>query len=817
MRGRFMRTVAMVQLFVFLITMSSPFAFSETVGFAGDDLAAGVAGNVIADSGEFSVSAEYSVVEETAEPANAPDSQTPAEPAAASEADAGQFRIPTAESEKEKPASPQQESKTDSAPVSSEEPAAGSQPAPETPAAPAAPAPDGEQPAAPETPASPDAADGTGETPAVPGEEDGVKNENAEINGESKAADDEETAPRITGIVIEGNNIVPTDEIIKVLSVRIGDLVVESKIQRDIQALFDMGYFTDVRVDTRYFVGGIKLVFGVLENPVINEIVFEGNKMVPADKLTSLMETKVGKILNTKELYGDVGAINQYYDEELGYLLKPSHVKDLSWSEEGKLIIDLQEGMVIGEIEITGNTVFSTEELSKYITFKKGDLFNQKTAKEITDQIAKLYEKNDYILDTIRPNIEPEKNLMSIRIVEATVEEIQIEGNTKTKDYVILRNMNTKVGQVLKRRRLQKDLERLNSLGYFSSVNIDPEAGSEMGKVILVLKVKEEKTATATIGLGYTGGGSGAVRSGISGAISLSERNFKGTGWAGNIQWQRGVTADAITAGIMNPAINSNRDSIALSVYRHKYMELSQAVQGSNPLQYAYYDDQRTGGTLTYGRPLSEDLTVYLTLKTEQIELMRSSISDYEPVGMFTGHSNSAILSAVYDTRDDMFNPRSGRYISAAYQTAGGFMGGDSQFDKAVVEVRQYIPIGKSSSIALRAWGGTLSGNSMTTEYFYVGGADSLRGYHDNIFMGTRMLVFNAEYRFPIAKIKILSGAVFVDAGNAWFPGGESKLYTDAGIGLRLSLPTLGVGVIRLDYAVGDNGSRTTIGFGQSF
>jgi outer membrane protein insertion porin family len=654
---------------------------------------------------------------------------------------------------------------------------------------------------------------------ASPSTEGGAPAASPKEGSETPSADstNTEVAPRITAIVIEGNNSVSTDEIISVVSTKIGDPVVESKIQRDIQAIFDTGYFTDVRVDTRYFINGVKLIFHVLENPIVKEIVLDGNKIVPTSKILEKMETKVGKVLNTKELYADLNAINQFYDEDLGYLLRPTHIKDLQWTEEGKLVVSIQEGMVIKEIEVTGATMFPADQLKKFISLKNGDLFNQKVLKKDTDKIAKYYEKKDYIIDTIRPNIDPSKGLVSVRVIEAVVESIRIEGNKRTKDYIVLRNMNTKVGQVLRRKRLQKDIERLNNLGYFSSVNIDPEAGSEQGKMVLVLKLKEQKTGLATLGLGYTGGGSGAIRSGVTGAISLSERNYQGKGIGGSLQWQRGVNIDSISGSLFMSAINEHRDSIGFSIYRNQTTDIQQAVTGSNPVVYALYNDNRTGGALTYGHPLNDDLSLFLTLKSEKLELTKSSNSNYTPVGMGSGTSNSAILSGLYDTRDDLFNPHSGNYVNASYQTAGGILSGDYQFNKAQLEVRHYVPVWKNKTIALRAWGGVLDGNAGSTDYFYVGGADTIRAYQDNTYYGTRMIVLNAEFRFPIAKIKILNGAIFADAGNAWFPGGNSTLYTDAGVGIRLVFPTLGLGVIRIDYAFGQNGSRSTIGIGQTF
>ncbi len=759
MKAKMIRMVAWLQLFSFLFAMLSPSVFALERASAQTDFEENfVAGSVVDEAGGQEV-------KPIAEPSPEPEPTVPVQ-------------------EKEKASEPVKTDDDDS-----QDP---SEPVQKEPAA--APVPQNDN------------------VPVVP-------SDSQPPDSKASSPQDEEMASKITAIVIEGNVSVPTDEIIKVLSIKIGDPVVETKIQRDIQSIFDMGYFTDVKIDTRYFIGGIKVVFSVLENPTVKNIVFEGNSIVSTDKLTGLMETKVGVILNSKTLYGDMGTINQYYDEELGYVYRPTHIKDLQWTDDGVLHISIIEGMVIKDIEMSGNTVFPTDKLMSFVSLRKGELFNQKIAKADTDKIAKLYEKNDYILDTIRPNVEPEKGLVSIRIIEAVVEEIKIEGNKRTKDYVILRNMNTRVGQVLKRKRIQKDLERLNNIGYFSSVNIEPEAGSEVGKVVLLLKVKEQKTGTATIGLGYLGGGSSAVKSGIAGSASVSERNLGGTGWGAAIQGQIGVNTHSMSLSVFNPAINSSRDSIGASVYTQKYIELAQAVPYSDPLQYAYYDDERTGFTISYGHPLSEYLTTFLTLKSENVTLTRSSISDYEPIGLFSGKANSATISAVYDTRDDIFNPMSGTFMNASYQAAGGFLGGTDDFSKTQLEIRKYIPFGKSTTLALRAWGGVLNGQgAYTSEFFYMGGADTLRAYRDNIFLGDRMLLFNAELRFPIAKLKVLSGAIFVDAGNAWFDGiGTSKLYTDAGIGLRLTLPTLGLGVIRFDYAFGQDGSRTTIGFGQSF
>jgi len=676
--------------------------------------------------------------------------------------------------------------------------------APPSPAAPT-PAPDATP--APEAPPQPTPG---GESSPPPAPSPAPGGEETEPSGMP-----EEGAPRIVNIEIEGNEHIPTDEILQVVSTRIGDPLLEPRIRRDMQAIFDLGYFTDVRLDTRPAPGGLRLVFRVLENPVVNEITITGNEVVPTDKLLSLMETKAGKILNTRTLHSDIQNINKYYDEDLGYLLSPTHVTDLNF-EKGNLNLKVTDGMKITKVVVEGVTVFPQATVESMVRLKPGDLFNQKIIKEDSAAIAKMYEQADYILDTVRPSIDADKGIVTLKVQEAVVEEIRVEGNVKTQTEVILRNLRTKPGEVLQRRKIQKDLERLNNLGFFKKVDIEPEPGTEPGKVILVLDVEEQKTGLATIGIGYAGGGSGAVRPGVTGAVSFSDRNLWGTGRSASVQLQKGVQITSVGINLLDPAINDNQDSVGVAIFYNSVLGIRQPVTDSlGNTNFALYDDSRYGGSVTYGRPFTDDLRGFVTLRHETIQISRNADSPVQPIGIGSGTLNAIGLSALYDTRDDVFNPHVGSFLNGSIT----FATGDFRFTKYIAEGRHYLPIGERSTIALRAWGGVLSGGpAPVTEFFYAGGVDTMRGYLQNQFFGTHFLVFNAEYRFPIANIKFLNGAIFADAGNAWTPGQTpSQLYYDGGLGLRITFPTLGLGVIRVDYAFGQFGGRASIGIGQSF
>ncbi|CAN0365782.1 unnamed protein product, partial [Phaeothamnion confervicola] len=303
-------------------------------------------------------------------------------------------------------------------------------------------------------------------------------------------------------------------------------------------------------------------------------------------------------------------------------------------------------------------------------------------------------------------------------------------------------------------------------------------------------------------------------------AVSLSDRTLFGEGKSASIQLQAGAQVRSVGINLLDPAINDNQDSLGASVYYNSVIGLQTNVTDSQGnTQFGYYDDNRIGGSITYGHPFLDELRGFVTVRHENLNLTQNT--DYggpDVPGLGKGSLNALSFAAIYDTRDDLFNPHTGSFLNGSVAVAG--FGGTYNYDKFTVEARHYIPIADRQTIALRAWAGLLTNpnGAPISEYFFAGGPDTLRGYPQNQFYGSHFLTVNAEYRFPIGNIKFLNGSVFGDLGNAYTPGvNPSKLYYDGGVGLRIVFPTLGLGVIRVDYAFGELGGRASIGIGQSF
>ncbi len=152
-------------------------------------------------------------------------------------------------------------------------------------------------------------------------------------------------------------------------------------------------------------------------------------------------------------------------------------------------------------------------------------------------------------------------------------------------------------------------------------------------------------------------------------------------------------------------------------------------------------------------------------------------------------------------------------------------------FTKVSFDVRRYFskggrkltPQDKRVTLALRVRAGYAGGTLPFFEQFFVGGAESIRGYREDRFWGTRMLIGSVELRKPIAQS--IAGVLFLDYGDAWgsatefdvdeLPQSETfKGHFGFGVGMRVNTP---IGHLRLDYGVGNEGGRTHFSMGQAF
>ena len=175
-----------------------------------------------------------------------------------------------------------------------------------------------------------------------------------------------------------------------------GDLLTEEAVRSDLEAISETGLFFDVAARFYSQVGGIRLVYEVVENPKITSINFKGNEAVSRDKLDLLMSVRPGEILNLKKLNGDLERILKYYYNE-GYSAK---IKDVNITEQGDVTIELVE-LRVADVRIEGHKKTKDYVVRRYITVKPGELLDVNKLREDQRKLVNLgiFESIDIKLD----------------------------------------------------------------------------------------------------------------------------------------------------------------------------------------------------------------------------------------------------------------------------------------------------------------------------------------------------------------------------------------------------------------------------------
>ena len=596
----------------------------------------------------------------------------------------------------------------------------------------------------------------------------------------------------ISEIKIVGNDHVSTESVLSAITLKVGAPFSELTVQQAKQAIESMGYFQPgVTVGTETVDSGVRLVFNVVENPVVKEINITGNTVIATEQLISLLRTSVGSVLNTNTLLQqDVKALEAYYEKE-------------------------------------GYAAYVTEEIG----------------------------------------IDPQTGVLKIPIMEIKIEDIKVTGNKKTRSEVILREMQQKPGDVYNLKTLYSDIQRIYDLNIFElegAVPYKTEPGSDLGKVDIVIPVKEKQTGAVTLGLGYSS------KQKLVGQAKVSEDNFRGRAQRVNLLWeQSGTRGSSYEVGFFEPWLDSHQTSLGVNIYNKLIFRFSSNVFGGTTDSANDYDERRKGGSVTIGRPLSRANRGFLTFRSESVD---TSILD-SGASLFNLNQDATLASGTgrltNDTRDSQIDPYLGGYNSLALEVgnvdfqrqnlAAEIQNLKGTFVKYSIDGRRYFSKGgarkelneQRTRIALRVMAGSLSGEVPFFEQYFVGGAESLRGFKEDRFWGKNMLLASAEYRFPLAKS--LTGVGFVDYGDAWGSPEEYMKRVDPvlnpdgtpvldglgnpvteivdlidsfsqhqdfsgnlgyGVGIRVQTP---LGPLRLDYGFSSEGSRAHFSIGHAF
>ena len=545
------------------------------------------------------------------------------------------------------------------------------------------------------------------------------------------------------------------------------------------------------------------------EGQTIVDTLFEGTTALTASTAKAALSMRTGDMFTYNGLAKDRDAI---YNSGYFYDLYPTFQK----VPEGVIITyHVLENSILASVKIEGNTVETTEVLNALLTVKQGEILNSRTLQQNVQAIQDQYRKDGYILAKVTDMDIDRSGNLKLKINEGVLEGYKVKGNTKTKDHVILREMRQKPGEPFNSKKARRSMQRVYNLGFFEDVNIKMNPGVNPNAVIMELDVKEKRTGSFGVGAGYSSA------DGVIGMVSIGDTNFRGTGDAVSLTYETSgddTDAHGYSLSYRHPWIDSKETVGTLRIYNRTYEYDDYDTNGD--LKETYMR-KYSGGEITLGRPVSEYSTNYITLRNRNDDYVKhvsngnstpkDRSTDTDWLNKNFGTTRSVTIEHVTDTRDNIYNPTQGGRVSLSGEVAGA--GGDFNFRKLTIEDQRYHKVGHAQVIALRGQYGVGWGDISEFNQYKVGGQNSLRGYREDQFRGSRMALATLEYRFPI--VSKVQGALFTDWGAAWDDGYTPKdIHGSIGIGLSLTTP---IGPLRLDYGRGSDGGRVHFTVGGSF
>lgn len=636
--------------------------------------------------------------------------------------------------------------------------------------------------------------------------------------------------PNITAIHFGGNEHLKTKELEEKIGIHTYHALGGEELAKAVATIQELYrkkrfYLVDVDYTLTPSKNGSELTFQIREHgrSGIKRIQFVGNHVFPDNVLKDVIRSKEkgaflfkrGK-LDRDLMEVDLALLARHYLNH-GYLKIQLDEPQIEISKDKAHLFvtyHINEGQQyhVGDVHVDGDILTTSDEVRKLIKTKSGDVYNQEQVEIDEHALQTFYGTMGYAFANIQPMPQPNDTTSKAELVfhiskgrRALVDQINIAGNTSTRDKIIRRELQVKEGDLFNRSLVEESRARLMQLGYFESVDIATPRGNRPDSVNLNFTVKERPTGTFNIGAGFS------TYENFFFSGSVQKENFFGRGLGGQIAMELSKRRQQYVVSVTNPHFLDTNMSLSLS-------------SGRNIQRFPEYDRKSWSAGLSLGRQFFKHWmgNVGYQWETVNTENFFFSVPDIFRRNA-TGITSAVTAGVTYDRRDNRITPHKGFMFNVNNEMSGTKLGGDNDFYRVNGAARFYVPVVKDVTLRLFSKAGyvkSLGDRSVPLfERFIMGGPNSLRGYNmwsigpstripsspaggdvRFVYGGNKMLQFNTELEVPLYAPAGFKAVAFVDAGNA-FAEDERVSFTNLranyGFGLRWQSP---VGPLRFEW-----------------
>ncbi len=700
----------------------------------------------------------------------------------------------------------------------------------------------------------------------------------------------------IASIAPAGNKHIDSGAIMRKITTRPGDIYDPIQLRKDLKAVFSMGYFDDVQIESTDTNKGKAIIFRVKEKPLISKVLIEGTNEIKAKDVRDAANISANSILNPVRLNNAVERIKELYkskgyykttvaaklsypaknkvvvrfvvhegkkvyigkisfngnktfdDSDLRDVIKTSTRGWFSWITEsgilkmdvlnhdverlgafyhnhgfieakiGDPIVKQQDGRIqitfpiqegpryrVGTVNIKGDLIESKDKLLSLLKIRHKKFLNRKILRDDIMRLTDLYAEHGYAFAEVRPHINSTPASKRVDIV-LTVNKgklvhfnrIEIEGNTRTRDNVIRRELVVKEGGIFDSKAIRKSTANLQRLDFFEDVSVTPKPTVNPDQMNVLVKVKEKSTGQFSVGAGYSSTNSLMFMS------QISENNLMGTGNRLSLAANLSSISTLFNLSYTDPRVFDSEVLAGINLYNWRRT-------------YDDYTKNSRGGALRFGQPFFEKWRLFYSYSYANTTL--SDVAE-NASWIIRQSENIKVTSAIQigmsrDTRNRYYGASTGSKNTLSIKYAGGPFGGDAQFTKVEVTSSWFFPLPLDCVFHVKGAAGQAFANNSDKlpvyEHFYLGGLGSIRGFKSAQISprdpvtgerigGDKMWYGNVEVIFPLVKNAGLRGVVFTDFGNVYAVGHRwnfASVKQSVGIGFRWLSP---MGPLRLAW-----------------
>src|SRR6059058_1340609 len=515
-------------------------------------------------------------------------------------------------------------------------------------------------------------------------------------------------------IVIDGAERVKAQRLRKEIKLKLNQPVNEQQLEEARQKIIEIYQgrgFTDVSVQFRIDPidekrGTSRVIYTVTEGAkgAVSRINFEGNNHFSAKVLRKQMKTR-GKTpiafldksgrLDEVQLQQDLDKVREFYQDH-GYI--DVEIKDVRRErmEKGPMVLTIvvAEGPQyhVRKLAITGYQNTTEQRIRALLKMKEGSVYSPKQLRDDAKGVADAYGSGGYVDLVVQPEGTPAgPALIDVHYsieegVRSFVNRVNIEGNTRTKDKVIRREVLVAPGDVFNTVRVDITKKRLENLGYFAKVETYPEDTDIPGRKDLTILVQEKRTGSLSFGGGFS-----TVYS-LVGFAELTQGNFDLLNWPSftgggqkfRLRLQYGTQRKDFLLNVVEPYFLDQRLSLSGSLFYSEADYLS-----------VDYNQRNYGFSFEFRKPLTSLMYASLGYQLQNVEIYNVAFDAPAAIQLQEGtFTESKILSSiVFDRRDNALLTRAGQCSTFSPYVGGGFLGGDVQICGWDLEGSQYFPL----------------------------------------------------------------------------------------------------------------------------